>query len=89
MTSATTPTTNAPAIVNVAMRRLIPCRSSRVARGSSRWAMPATKSSSTSRNRTMATMIDANTAIQKATGRARLIGHASIKPAGTVSCAGA
>jgi hypothetical protein len=34
-------------------------------------------------------MIDANTAIQKATGRARFMGYAYIKPARTISCPGA
>jgi hypothetical protein len=48
--------------------------------------MPATQGSRTSCNRTTATLIDANTAIQNATGLARLIDYAYIKPAGTVSC---
>ena len=89
MISAVTPTTNNPTMVSVARRRFIPSRSSRVARGSSRYAssIPATKGSRTSRNRTTATTTAANTAIQNATGRVRFIIQAYIKPAGAISCA--
>src|SRR5215475_3931370 len=82
MISAVTPTTNNPTMVSVAMRRFIPSRSSRVARGSSRYAssIPATKGSRTSRNRTTAATTAANTAIQNATGRVRFMVQAYIKP---------
>ena len=64
-------------------------QSSRVARGSSKYAsyIPATKGSRISRNRTTATTTAANTAIQNATGRLKFMVHAYIKPAGAISCA--